>query len=165
MLAAAAQRSLAARGDASTGWGLAWRANLWARFGAGDRAHVVLQTLLSSPRTYPNLFDAHPPFQIDGNFGGANAMIEMLVQSRGDLIDLLPALPRGWPEGSVRGIRIRGAARLDLHWADGQIATCAITPQLAGTRTIRCGAIRRVVTLRRGRVLRLAGPDLTVVDA
>jgi alpha-L-fucosidase 2 len=164
-LAAAARRSLELRGDASTGWGLAWRANLWARLGDGERAHRLLQSLLSSPRTYPNLFDAHPPFQIDGNFGGANAMIEMLVLSRGDLIDLLPALPRAWPAGSVRGIRIRGAAELDLRWAGGHLAECVIRPQLGGRRLIRCGPASREVTLRRGRPLTLFGPFLEPIDA
>lgn len=164
-LATAAQRSLETRGDASTGWGLAWRANLWARLGDGDRAHRVLQTLLSSPRTYPNLFDAHPPFQIDGNFGGANAMIELLVRSRGDLIDLLPALPRAWPAGSVRGIRIRGAAELDLRWTGGRMLECVIRPRVSGVRTVRCGDSRRAVILRAGQTMHLTGPDLELNDA
>jgi alpha-L-fucosidase 2 len=164
-LALAAQRSLDRRGDASTGWGLAWRANLWARLGDGDRAHRLLQSLLSSPRTYPNLFDAHPPFQIDGNFGGANAMIEMLVLSRGDLIDLLPALPRAWSSGSLSGVRVRGAAELDLRWEDGRLSRCVIRPRLSGTRMLRCGSVTRTVTLRRGRTIHLTGPDLELSNA
>nr|WP_245196500.1 glycoside hydrolase family 95 protein [Sphingomonas jejuensis] len=164
-LAAAARRSLETRGDASTGWGLAWRANLWARLGAGDRAHRVLASLLSSPRTYPNLFDAHPPFQIDGNFGGATAMIEMLVQSRGDLIDLLPALPAAWPSGSLRGIRVRGAAELDLDWNERGLRHCTIRPRIAGTRKVRCGARSETVMLRPGRTIELLGPGLDVRPA
>ena len=159
-LAAAAQRSLERRGDASTGWGLAWRANLWARLGDGDRAHRVLEALLSSPRTYPNLFDAHPPFQIDGNFGGASAMIEMLVRSRGDLIELLPALPRAWPSGLLRGTRVCGAAELDLEWSEGRLRTCVIRPRSSGRRTIRYGSVSREVTLLHGRILRLTDRDL-----
>jgi alpha-L-fucosidase 2 len=164
-LAAAARRSLETRGDASTGWGLAWRANLWARLGDGDRAHRVLQHLLSSPRTYPNLFDAHPPFQIDGNFGGANAMMSLLVHSRGDLIDLLPALPRAWPAGSIRGVRVRGAAELDLSWAGGRVEECVIRPRIAGVRTIRYASSRRTISLRPGRAVRLSGPRLELHHA
>jgi alpha-L-fucosidase 2 len=163
-LAAAARRTLEMRGDASTGWGLAWRANFWARLGDGDHAHRVLASLLSSNRTYPNMFDSHPPFQIDGNFGGANAMIEMLVLSRGALIDLLPALPQVWPTGSLTGIRVRGGAELDLAWSGGQIATCVIRPRIAGKRTVRCAGKSRAIDLRPGRVIHLRGPDLEIVD-
>ncbi|PZU08148.1 MAG: hypothetical protein DI605_12860 [Sphingomonas sp.] len=161
-LAAAARRTLEMRGDSSTGWGLAWRANFWARLGDGDHAHRILETLLSSQRTYPNMFDAHPPFQIDGNFGGANAMIEMLVRSRDDIIDLLPALPRAWPEGAMTGIRVRGAAELDLRWAGQQLAECRIVPKLRGTRTVRCAGRRQTIELRPGRTIVLSGPDLAV---
>ncbi|SOB79506.1 alpha-L-fucosidase 2 [Sphingomonas guangdongensis] len=164
-LAAAARRSLERRGDASTGWGLAWRASLWARLGDGERALGVLHRLLSSPRTYPNLFDAHPPFQIDGNFGGAAAMIELLVHSRGDLLELLPALPAAWPHGSIRGVRVRGAAELDLRWTNGQLSECLIRPRIGGTRVVRCGSDRRTVELRPGRIVRLLGPGLQAADA
>ncbi|MDG3443922.1 glycoside hydrolase family 95 protein [Nitrospirillum amazonense] len=122
----AARKTLEIRGDDATGWGLGWRLNLWARLGDGDHAHAILKLLLGPDRTYPNLFDAHPPFQIDGNFGGTAGMVEMLVQSIGDDIELLPALPRAWGHGSLRGVRVRGQGRLDLVWKDGTLAQAAL---------------------------------------
>jgi alpha-L-fucosidase 2 len=112
----AAQTTLRRRGDLATGWGTAWRLCLWARMGEGDHAHEILKALLGPRRTYPNLFDAHPPFQIDGNFGGAAGIMEMLVQSWGEEIRLLPALPGAWPSGEARGIRARGAMTVSLAW-------------------------------------------------
>lgn len=122
-LAAAARRSLEIRGDEATGWGIGWRINLWARLGAGAHAHDVLSLLLSPERSYANLFDAHPPFQIDGNFGGAAGIIEMLVQSDADRVVLLPALPAQWPQGQLRGVRARGGLTLDMAWSNGRITT------------------------------------------
>jgi alpha-L-fucosidase 2 len=116
----AAKASLRKRGDLATGWGTAWRLCLWARMGEGDHAHHVLKMLLGPQRSYPNMLDAHPPFQIDGNFGGAAGVLEMLVQSWGGELHLLPALPQAWPRGAVRGMRVRGAVDLDIEWRDGR---------------------------------------------
>lgn len=119
-LAQAARVTLDVRGDESTGWATAWRLALWARLGDGERAYRILQGLLGPMRTYPNMFDAHPPFQIDGNFGGAAGILEMIVQSWGGEVHLLPALPAAWPRGEVRGVRVRGGIELDLAWHQGR---------------------------------------------
>ena len=160
-LAAAARRSLELRGDESTGWATAWRANLWARLRDGEHAHRILRFLLGPERTYPNMFDAHPPFQIDGNFGGAAAIAEMLMQSRGDQILLLPALPRAWSTGSIRGLRARGACRVDLSWRDGQFEGATVTSDIAAKRIVRLGERRVPLTLNAGRPVRLAAPDFS----
>jgi len=120
-LVEAARTSLRRRGDLATGWGTAWRLCLWARMGEGEHAHQVLESLLGPRRTYPNMFDAHPPFQIDGNFGGAAGILEMIVQSWGDELILLPALPAAWPSGRVRGIKARGGLSLDMAWRRGRL--------------------------------------------
>ena len=160
-LARAARRSLELRGDESTGWATAWRANLWARLRDGEHAHRILAFLLGPERTYPNMFDAHPPFQIDGNFGGTRAIAEMLMQSRDDEILLLPALPRAWPTGSVRGLRARGAVRVDLGWRQGRLDQATLTADQPGRFLVKAGGTSRVVRLPQGRSLRLTGPDLT----
>ncbi|MDV6331000.1 glycoside hydrolase family 95 protein [Asticcacaulis sp. 201] len=150
----AAQTSLAVRGDMATGWGTAWRLCLWARMGEGDHAYRVLKDLVGPQRTYPNLFDAHPPFQIDGNFGGAAGIMEMLLQSWGGEIRLLPALPSAWTSGEVRGLRARGALTVDLAWRAGVLTAC----QLKG----RAGQAVRVIYRGTERTLTL-GPDGTAV--
>ncbi|WP_375450699.1 glycoside hydrolase N-terminal domain-containing protein [uncultured Devosia sp.] len=140
-LAAAARRSLELRGDDATGWGIGWRLNLWARLGEGERAAAVLAKLLSPDRSYPNLFDAHPPFQIDGNFGGAAGVLEMLVQSRTGHIDILPALPAQWLSGNVAGVRARGGVVVDVHWHDGRPTQVKLHGQPQKAFRLHFGAI------------------------
>jgi alpha-L-fucosidase 2 len=136
-LAAAAKRSLELRGDLSTGWAIAWRINLWARLRDAEHTHAVLKLLLDPSRTYPNMFDAHPPFQVDGNFGGANGIAEMLLQCVDGEIELLPALPRAWPTGSVRGLRARGGFEVDIRWRDGTLLDAQLRGSPGGEARLR----------------------------
>ena len=139
-LVAAAKATLNTRGDKSTGWATAWRLALWARMGEGERAHAILLGLLGPERTYPNMFDAHPPFQIDGNFGGTAGILEMLVQSWGGEIRLLPALPGAWSEGMLRGVRAKGGLELDLTWKDGRLTQATLRGRPGSRATVRYGS-------------------------
>ncbi len=137
LLAAAARVSLAARGDGGTGWSKAWKICFWARLGDGDRAHRLLTEQLRHS-TLPNLFCDHPPFQIDGNFGATAGIAEMLLQShRHGVVEVLPALPAAWPDGSVTGLRARGDLTADLTWRAGRATDVVLTAGRAGPVTLR----------------------------
>jgi alpha-L-fucosidase 2 len=159
-LAAAVKRSLEIRGDQATGWATAWRINLWARLGDGNHAFDILKFLLGPERTYPNMFDAHPPFQIDGNFGGTSAIAEMLVQCDEGELRLLPALPGTWPDGRVTDLRARGGFEVDLAWQHGALERATIRSLLGQPLRVRRGNTLRTFETRRGATLTLAGEDL-----
>ncbi|MEU6724517.1 glycoside hydrolase N-terminal domain-containing protein [Nonomuraea wenchangensis] len=134
--AEAAKVSLAARGDGGTGWSKAWKINFWARLLDGDHAHRMLAEQLKG-NTLDNLWDTHPPFQIDGNFGAASGIAEMLVQSQHDVVHVLPALPSVWKDGSVRGLRARGDVTVDVVWRDGAPDTVTVRKGRTGPIMVR----------------------------
>jgi alpha-L-fucosidase 2 len=166
----AAKVSLRARGDGGTGWSRAWKINFWARFHDGDHAYTMLRKLLTlvggtgiemdnGGGVYPNLFDAHPPFQIDGNLGATAGVAEMLLQSHAGGIELLPALPSAWPEGWVRGVRARGGFEVDIRWRGGRLAEAVVRAKTGANPTVRYAGKSRTLTLAPGGEVRL-GTDL-----
>ena len=144
----ACRRSLEIRTDESTGWSMAWKVNLWARLLDGDHAMRLLDRWVSlvDPRgsygrsggIYANLFDAHPPFQIDGNFGAVSGICEMLLQEDDRCIRILPALPGRWQEGSVRGLALRGGVTADIAWKDGKLLSYTLHGDPGGRKVILC---------------------------
>ena len=163
-LAAAAAKSLEIKGDYSTGWSTGWRISLWARLHRADKSYAMIRKLLNYVRpanynnpknrpsggTYPNLFDAHPPFQIDGNFSGTAGFCEMLMQSDGEKIELLPALPQEWPTGEIKGIKARGNYEIDLAWKNHKVSKTIIKSKNAGMVTVKYNGKQTTLQMKAG---------------
>lgn len=163
-LAAAAAKTLEIKGDFSTGWSTGWRISLWARLHRADKSYSMIRKLLNyvhpgnynnpknrpSGGTYPNLFDAHPPFQIDGNFGGTAGICEMLMQCDGETMHLLPALPKEWPAGEIKGIKARGNYEIDLVWNNGKVSKVSITSKNAGNLTVKYNGKQKALSFKAG---------------
>lgn len=150
-LAEAARKTLEVRGDKSTGWSMAWKINFWARLHDGDHAYKLLVDLLrpcvekttnmvNGGGSYPNLFCAHPPFQIDGNYGGCAGIAEMLVQSQTGRIELLPALPSAWQTGSFKGLKVQGGGEVSAKWSEGRLTEAGLKAVVPGTFSIKLPA-------------------------
>jgi alpha-L-fucosidase 2 len=172
---AAARRALEIRGDEGTGWSLGWKINFWARFRDGDHAYALVKYLLrpvgakidgtnysGGGGVYPNLFDAHPPFQIDGNFAFTAGVAEMLLQSHlqmdedgRTLVDLLPAVPQAWASGHVTGLRARGGVEVGITWQDGQLVSATIRSLTGQPVEVSCGGTRVALNLLAGDEVRL----------
>ncbi|RYY11318.1 MAG: glycoside hydrolase family 95 protein, partial [Chitinophagaceae bacterium] len=142
----AARNTLITRGDKSTGWSMGWKVNLWARLLDGNRAYKLIQDQLNpapietsgqNGGTYPNLFDAHPPFQIDGNFGCTSGIAEMLLQSHDGDIHILPAIPDQWKQGNVKGLVARGGFVVDISWTNGKVTSLKVKSTLGGNCRLR----------------------------
>jgi alpha-L-fucosidase 2 len=159
----AARQSLIYRGDAATGWSMGWKINLWARFQDGDHAYKILQNLItpasdgrpSKAGLYVNMFDAHPPFQIDGNFGAANGIAEMLLQSQNGVLHFLPALPSTFPSGTVSGLRARGGYEVSMTWAGGKLTKATISAKESKTVKVRVGGKESSYAVKAGQPLTL----------
>ena len=163
-LAAAAAKTLEIKGDYSTGWSTGWRISLWARLHRADKSYAMIRKLLNYVRpanynnpknrpsggTYPNLFDAHPPFQIDGNFSGTAGFCEMLMQSDGENMELLPALPKEWPAGEIKGIKARGNYELSIVWNNGKVSKATITSKNAGKLNVKYNGKQSVLNFKAG---------------
>ena len=168
-IAEAARKSLEVRGDEGTGWSVAWKICFWARLQDGDRALKLLHNLLrpakstgtnysSGAGSYPNMFCAHPPFQIDGNFGGTAGIAELLMQSHEGFINLLPALPSEWKDGSFSGLRARGSAIVSASWKDGKVLTAELRAEVPGTfRIVFPDGNEESVKLGKGEVWKFKG--------
>ena len=167
----AAERSLEIKGDKTTGWSTGWRINLWARLHKPEQAYLIYKTLLTyvspdkyrgpnrrrSGGTYPNLFDAHPPFQIDGNFGGTAGVCEMLMQSQCSpltsnfaVIELLPALPEAWKNGKISGLCARGGYEVSFEWKDGKVRDCSIKAKKSGTVSLLYNGQQKTIKMKAG---------------
>lgn len=158
-LTKAVRQSLLYRGDEGTGWSLAWKINFWARFKDGEHAQKMVKMLLrpasGAGGSYANLFDAHPPFQIDGNFGGSAGIVEMLLQSHTKHIDLLPALPSDLPTGMVRGIKARGGFELDFSWEQSKLTYVKIKSMAGNPCTLRYAGKVRELVVQKGQTIEL----------